>query len=301
MKHLTNGIIDITVDEHGAELHSIRKNDVEYLWKGDPTYWGRHSPVLFPIVGSLWNKKMHVDDRIYQMGQHGFARDMDFMLVSQTETSITYRLVSDGDTHDKYPWEFQLDITYRLEGQQVLVIWEVQNTSAREMYFQIGAHPAFNYPDFETGSELKGWFTFGKGGKKPEKLDYILIGEKGCADIGKHYPMPLEKTELSGLGGSAMPLGLHSFDKDALILEDSQVDTVTLHRPDGSPWLKLQFDAPLVGLWSPAGKDAPFVCIEPWYGRCDRVGYVGEFKDRDHVFHLAPDQVFRSQYSIELL
>ena len=301
MKHLTNGIIEIDVDEHGAELHGIRKNGVDYLWQGDPTFWGRHSPVLFPIVGSLWEKKMHVENRIYQMGQHGFARDMDFMLFSQEEDSITYRLVSDGETHDKYPWEFQLDITYKLEGQKVLVIWEVENTSGREMFFQIGAHPAFYYPDFKEENDLKGWFTLSKNGKQVENIQHILIGEKGCADVDHHYLLPLEKTELPGLGGLAQRLDLHSFDKDAFIIEDSQVDTVTLHKPEGQPWLRLHFDAPLVGLWSPVGKNAPFVCIEPWYGRCDRVGYNGEFKDRDHMNHLEPDEVFRSTYTIELL
>ncbi len=301
MRQLTNGIIDLKVDEHGAELHSIRKNGVEYLWQGDPTFWGRHSPVLFPIVGSLWNKKMHVEGRTYQMGQHGFARDMDFLLVSQEENSITYRLTSDGETHDKFPWEFQLDITYRLEGQKVIVIWEVTNTSAREMFFQIGAHPAFYYPGFRPESELKGWFTLSKNGKQIEDIDYILIGEKGCADIEKHYPLPLEKTDLPGLGGLAQRLDQHSFDNDAFIIEGSQVDTVTLHSPEGQPWLRLHFDAPLVGLWSPCKNNAPFVCIEPWYGRCDRMGYTGEFKDRDHINRLAPENSFRCEYSIEVM
>ena len=98
-----------------------------------------------------------------------------------------------------------------------------------------------------------------------------------------------------------LPIDTSSFDRDAFIIEDSQVGKVTLHRQDGTPWLALSFDAPLVGLWSPPGKNAPFVCIEPWYGRCDRVGFDGQFVDRDWVNVLSPGDTFHGEYSIEIL
>ena len=143
MVTLGNDIITVSVKEHGAELCSIRKGEVEYLWQADPAFWGRHSPVLFPIVGSVWDKKYRVDGREFELGQHGFARDMDFTLMNKTDTEIRFRLESDEDTLKKYPWPFVLEIAYRLEGSKIHVIWKVMNPGKEDMYFQIGAHPAF--------------------------------------------------------------------------------------------------------------------------------------------------------------
>ena len=123
MQTLTNGILTVNVKEHGAELSSIIKNGTEYLWQADPAFWGRHSPVLFPIVGSVWEARYRVDGKEYALGQHGFARDMDFELVSRTDAEARFRLVSNQDTLKKYPWPFVLEIAYRLHGDSIDVIW----------------------------------------------------------------------------------------------------------------------------------------------------------------------------------
>ena len=156
------------------------------------------------------------------------------------------------------------------------------------MPFQIGAHPAFYYPDYDPQTKERGFFSFDRS----EGIEYILISEKGCAETGVKYPMELKDGKL--------PLDTSSFDRDAFIIEDSQVKKVTLHRQDGTPWLSMSFDAPLVGLWSPPGKNAPFICIEPWYGRCDRAHFQGEYKDKDWVNTLAPGEKFSSVYTIEV-
>lgn len=288
MVTLGNNIITVSVKEHGAELCSIRKGGVEYLWQADPAFWARHSPVLFPIVGSVWEGKFRVDGKEYAMGQHGFARDMDFTLVSQTDTEVRYRLESSEETLVKYPWPFVLEIAYRVHDNKVDVIWEVTNPGDKDMPFQIGAHPAFYYPDYDPQTKDRGFFSF----DRLEGIEYILISEKGCAETGVKYPMELKDGKL--------PLDTSSFDRDAFIIEDSQVGKVTLHRQDGTPWLSLSFDAPLVGLWSPPGKNAPFICIEPWYGRCDRAHYEGEYKDKDWMNVLAPGERFSSVYTIEV-
>ena len=106
MQTLKNEMLTIQVSEHGAELQSIRKDDYEYLWQGNPEYWGRRSPVLFPIVGSVWEKCFRVDGKVYEMGQHGFARDCDFELMDKTDNSLTYILKSSNDTKEKYPFDF---------------------------------------------------------------------------------------------------------------------------------------------------------------------------------------------------
>lgn len=289
MKTLKNDVLAIAVKDHGAELCSIRKGDVEYLWQADPAFWARHSPVLFPIVGSVWEGRYRVEAKEYMMGQHGFARDMEFTLVECTESEVRYRLESSEDTLAKYPWPFVLHITYRLRGNCIDVIWELSNPSDCRMPFQIGAHPAFYYPDYDINTEDRGFFSFDKA----DGIEYILIKEKGCADPEVKYPLPLKDGRL--------PIDTSSFDRDAFIIEDSQVGKVTLHRQDGTPWLALSFDAPLVGLWSPPGKNAPFVCIEPWYGRCDRAGFEGQFVDRDWVNVLQAGETFRGGYTIEIL
>ena len=331
METLTNGELTVKVSGHGAELCSIMKEGKEYLWQADPAFWKRHSPVLFPIVGSLWNGKCRFDGQEYAMSQHGFARDMDFSLLSLTENEVKYRLVSDEGTMARYPFPFVLEIGYRLDGNKVTVLWSVTNPGEKEMHFQIGAHPAFFYPDFDPETSGRGFFLLerrknvGTGScgphdavpfadEKVRTLEYVLIKEKGCADPDRKYPLAaLSEADIDAFPaetavnlwhqsgkGLILPLDIHTFDNDALIFEDGQISKVTLLTASGRPCLRLSFDAPLVGLWSPVAKNAPFVCIEPWYGRCDRAGYEGEFSGRDWMQHLAPGQTFSAEYTIEI-
>ena len=290
MHTLKNEILTVQVKEHGAELASIRKGSVEYLWQADPMFWGRHSPVLFPIVGSVWEKRYRVDGREFELGQHGFARDMDFTMVEGSEDEVRYRLESTEDTLKKYPWPFVLEIAYRLHGNMIDVIWEVSNPGNEDMYFQIGAHPAFNYPDYDPQTMERGFLSFDRN----EGLECIRIKEKGCVDAETLYPLDVPADGL-------LPLTRETFDKiDTIMLQDGQIGSVALYRTDRTPWLKLSFEAPVVGIWSPPGKNAPFICLEPWYGRCDRAGYEGDYRDRDWVNLLAPGERFSSVYTIEI-
>lgn len=289
MTILSNDILTVEVSAHGAELQSIRKGDVEYLWQGDPAFWGRRSPVLFPIVGSVWESRYRVGGKEYQLGQHGFARDMDFTMVSSSQTEVRYRLESSEDTLAKYPYPFVLEIAYRLHGNSLDVVWEVMNPSDGDTYFQIGAHPAFFYPDYDPEKSGRGFFTFDRN----EGLECIRIKEKGCVDAETKWP--LEMTE------GRLKLEKDTFDAiDTIMLQDSQIKRVNMFREDGTPWLSLSFDAPVTGIWSPPGKVAPFICIEPWYGRCDRVGYEGEYSEKDWVNRLSPGEKFESVYTIEI-
>ena len=292
---LTNGQVSIAVSADGAELCSLRKGEKEYLWQADPIYWKRHSPVLFPIVGSVWENRYRIAHKEFALSQHGFARDMEFRLLSQTEQEVWYELTENEQTLSKYPFAFSLQIGYRLEGSSVEVLWKVTNPASRNggctMPFQIGAHPAFYFPDYETEPSHRGYFSFGGA----RNLNYILISAKGCVDAGTHYSLSLDEEGL-------MPLDVHSFDRDAFILEDGQVKEVTLHDVNRCPVLRLRFpSAPLVGLWSPPDKNAPFVCIEPWYGRCDRAGFEGDYTEKDWVQLLKPDEIFEGGYTIDLL
>ena len=293
METLQNEHIRISVKEHGAELSSIINlaTGEEMLWQGDPAYWKRQSPVLFPIVGSVWNNRYTYNGESFAMSQHGFARDMDFTLVSKTDNAVLFELQSNEVTKQLHPADFVLQIGYELQGNTVKVIWNVKNCGNSEMHFQIGAHPAFNYRGFNPNAETQGYFSL-----LPIDRTYRLstITEKGC--------ICNETTEVKYDEYCIIPITKETFNNDALILEDSQTSNVTLLDANRTPYLRLVFDAPVVGLWSPAKNAyAPFVCIEPWYGRCDRVGYEGEFTDRDWMLHLNPNESFKTSYNIEIL
>ena len=290
MHTLKNNVLTVQVKEHGAELASIRKGETEYLWQADPAFWGRHSPVLFPIVGSVWEKRYRVGETEYEMGQHGFARDMDFTMVVASATEVRYRLEYSEETLKRYPFPFVLEIAYRLDGNKVDVIWEVSNPGTHDLYFQIGAHPAFYYPDYDPQTSERGFLSFDRS----EGLECIRLKEKGCVDAVTKYAFDIPEDGL-------FPLKRETFDViDTIMLQDGQIGSVTLHRADRSPWLSLKFDAPVVGIWSPPTKNAPFICLEPWYGRCDRAGYEGDYRDKDWINRLAPGERFSSVYSIEI-
>ena len=213
---------------------------------------------------------------------------MDFTLIDEAENELRFALESTPDTLRAYPFPFLLEIGYRLEGNKVEVLWRVKNTGDKTMHFQIGAHPAFLYPNYEVDQPDRGYFAF----DVKKDLVYRALVEKGCVgDVVR--PVPLDADGL-------LPLNIHTFDIDTFILEDSQIKRVDLLDVEKRPYLSLTFTAPVVGLWSPPTRNAPFVCIEPWYGRCDRVDYTGEYKDRDWVWHLEPGELFDASYTIEI-
>lgn len=287
MEQLKNEKLTIKVKEHGAELCSITDcKGKEYLWQADPAFWKRHSPVLFPIVGSVWNGEFKAEGKTYKMSQHGFARDTDFTLVSKTENEVWFALDSNDTTIEAYPYRFRLEIGYRLEGNAIKVMWKVGNKDNKEIFFQIGAHPAFYYPNYGEDGE-RGYFRF----DVKDSFRYLKIGEKACASLVEH------KQELDG---HDLRLDIHTFDIDTFIVHDSQLKSVALLDKNKSPYLSLYFNAPVVGLWSPPTKNAPFVCIEPWYGRCDRENFTGEFRERDNVNALKQGETFSASYDIRI-
>ena len=291
MQTLKNETLTVEVSEHGAELQSIRKGSYEYLWQGDPTFWGRRSPVLFPIVGSVWEKRFRVDGEVYEMGQHGFARDMDFELVSATETELWYKLESTEDTLKAYPWPFVLEIGYKLSGASLEVLWKVTNPGESEMFFQIGAHPAFNYPGYDPETADRGYLAF----DKTEGLERVGFKEKGCVDPESACPLTLGEDGL-------LPIRSETFDSiDTIVLQDNQVHKVAFFKPDHSPYLTVTFDAPVVAIWSPPKRNAPFFCIEPWFGLADYDDFEGELPEKDGIEMLPASGVFNCAFTVKVL
>ena len=146
MNKLENDFLIIETSKSGAELTRIfsKALNKEILWNGDSKYWGRHSPILFPIVGRLKDNETIIDNKVYNMTQHGFARDMNFELINTTDNSITYKLTSSEETKEVYPYDFNLFIIYTINNEKINVKWKIENIDNKEIYFSIGAHPAFN-------------------------------------------------------------------------------------------------------------------------------------------------------------
>ena len=255
MKTVSNQELTIRVSEHGAELSSIVANATgkEYLWQADPAFWKRHSPVLFPIVGSVWNTEYRNEGTVYPLSQHGFARDMDFTLIAEAENELRFALESTPDTLRAYPFPFLLEIGYRLEGNKVEVLWRVKNTGDKTMHFQIGAHPAFLYPNYEVDQPDRGYFAF----DVKKDLVYRALVEKGCVgDVVR--PVPLD---VDGL----LPLNIHVNTQElnkilreeiaALLTENNTVDSDDFTVPEGKkPYVIMVVGVNGVGKTTTIGK-----------------------------------------------
>lgn len=284
---LENNMLKVTINHFGAELSGIvrKESGVEYMWNADERFWKRSAPVLFPFVGSLKNKEFLYGGKAYPMGQHGFARDMEFSLVSNDGEQAWFSLSSDETTFEKYPFAFTLEIGYVLEGNSLKVIWKVVNEDDKQMHFSIGGHPAFMCPLDGEGKQTDYFIEF----DTDKDLTYSKLSDNGL----------VYKTDnVLATNGGKMQVTEHLFDEDALVIEGGQAKKVSLCKPDGSPYLTVDFDAPLFGLWSPAKKNAPFICIEPWYGRCDAEEFNGTLEEREYGNTLEAGEEFTAEYRI---
>lgn len=290
MHLLQNNVLKVSIAPKGAEIQSLFNltNKTEYLWQADPTIWGRHAPVLFPIVGQIENNCYRIDGQEYHLSQHGFARDQEFRVMAKTKTSITLELSSNPQTKKVYPYDFKLQIGYQLMHNQLKINYSVQNKSTDALPFSIGAHPGFRVPLFKNQKFEDYYFEF----EKEETLDRILF-DKGLLS-GKIETRYLDKTKI-------IPLSQKLFEKDALIFKGCISDYIVLKNHKNKGVLKVTIAGfPYLGLWSPPGKNASFVCIEPWYGIADTRGAAKDFKDKEGRIHLNKNDRFDCSYGFEV-
>ncbi|MTV81179.1 aldose 1-epimerase family protein [Lactobacillus sp. CRM56-3] len=290
MIELKNDALRVQINEHGAELSSVMSVDdhLEYLWQADPKFWGRHAPILFPIVGRLKDDQYRLNGQTYHMTQHGFARDMDFMVVEHEDDHAVFQLNATAETKAKYPFDFDLRVTFELDEHTLSVHYTVTNPSSDEtLPFSIGGHPAFNVPLIPE----EGGFENYSVTVAPKKT-YPQIPLNGPYNDVQHEKM-LNLT-------TPMVLDHDLFDRDALILDLDHVETTLLlstQLNDHGVALTLQ-NAPYVGIWSPYPKRAPFVCLEPWWGIADNVNADGEFLNKMSLQLAAPQSAFNAGYQI---
>jgi len=278
---ISNSILNASIKHAGAELFSLKDNqNKEYIWEGNPDFWGKHSPVLFPIVGTLKNNTYTIDKKEYQLSRHGFARDMEFKLVEKTQNSAVFSLESNEETLKKYPFEFELQLIYTLEKTSLNIEYIVINKGETKMPFSIGAHPAIALPEnFESYS-----FKF----EKEEPLKYNLLENDLISN----------KTETLKTTGNIVPLNYSLFENDALVFKTLESNSLTILE-NNKPYVQVDFeDFPSLGIWT---KDqAPFVCIEPWFGYSDTADNSGYLFEKEGILVLEADQSFHSQFSIKI-
>jgi galactose mutarotase-like enzyme len=288
MEQIKNNHLTLTFSTLGAELQSIMDADgKEYLWQADPAFWNRHSPLLFPIVCGLWEDSYRLQGKEYRLGRHGFARDTEFKVIAKGDSQVIFALHDSPETMNDYPFHFNLSVSYKLRDNKVHVVWHVENTDDKPIFFQIGGHPAFNVPGLLPGEPLKGRLKFDNA--EPIRL-FGNIG--GCIDKGRREQVETED--------GVWAFTQESFKDDAVIFDHSQIKHVELLNPNGEAEVTLDFKTPAVGIWSPYGKEAPFVCIEPWYGIHDWAEYDGDFRDKHLMNKLLPGASFMSEYVITI-
>ena len=279
---ISNSNLTAKLNHLGAELFSLKNyENKEYIWEGNPAFWGKHSPVLFPIVGTLKNNLFHYKESEYHLSRHGFAREMEFELVEKSEESATFSLNSSIESKKVYPFDFELQICYSLEGNKLNIDYKVINKNDFIMPFSIGAHPAFALP-------------------KPFE-NYALLFESN--EILTSYE--LENDLLSDncttikIIDNQIPLTYSLFEKDALIFKKLKSKSITILE-NQNPLLRVRFDDfPNLGIWTKS--NAPFLCIEPWLGYSDTIRSTGNILEKEGIQLLEAKKSLNCNFNIEIL
>lgn len=279
---ISNSNLTAQINHFGAELFSLQnRSKKEYIWEGNPVFWGKHSPVLFPIVGTLKNNSFHYKESEYHLSRHGFARELAFELIEKNENSATFSLLSSEETKKVYPFDFELQICYSLDENKLNIDYKVINKNDSIMPFSIGAHPAFAL-------------------EKPFE-DYTLAFEH--AEILTSYELEndllSDKSTTIKMNDNQVPLTYSLFDKDALIFKKLQSKSITILE-NQNPLLRVQFyDFPNLGIWTK--NNAPFLCIEPWLGYSDTFDSSGNILEKEGIQLLEAKKSLESNFSIEIL
>jgi galactose mutarotase-like enzyme len=287
LEHYTigNGSLCAIIKQAGAELCSLKDaRDHELIWQAGPA-WPRHAPILFPIVGRLKNDTLHVRGKSYPMKQHGFARDLDFVLTETSPQSCTLSLHDSAATHAQYPFAFALDVTFTVQDRHLAIVYEVTNRGHEPMPASIGAHPAFNWPLVHGTDKASHTLVF----SAPETAPIRRVTDGLVRP--QLYPTPVV--------GRTLALSEDLFVEDAVIFERLASRSLR-YAPSGHPEIEFSWQGfRELGVWSKAG-GAPFVCLEPWYGFASPADFDGEFADKPGLMHLAPGEMRTFSHRIGL-
>lgn len=278
---LQNDQLSAEINLHGAELIFLgKKSGPNVLWSKQTDHWNRVAPNLFPIVGRLVNDSYTFKGESYPLTQHGFARDKQFEVVEQTENSVRLHLISDTESMDVYPFSFVFDVHYSLTENGIRISYETQNTGTETMFYSVGGHPAFQL-------------------EEPLENYYLEFD----SDI------QLEREELSGsyfsgetiYYGVSNQLGLSDelFENDAFVMKDLVFHSVSLKNTHGKTLVQMNCNSwTALGIWTK--KDAPFLCIEPWWGWADDFNSNGKLEEKAGIRRLNSGETERLSYELKM-
>lgn len=277
---LSNTKISASINTIGAELSRLEKNNKNYIWTIDEAFWNKTSPILFPIVGRLKNDSYTFKNKSYALPRHGFARNFDFKIESQTENSVIFSLESNAETLQQFPFEFELKMEYRLTENGLEIAYLVSNKSNEVMPFSIGAHPAFAIDNAFDNYSL----VFNQSEKM---ISHQLENEQFDGSF----------REIEAKNGK-INLDYSLFEKDALVFKELKSNEITLQY-NNEFVLKMSFEGfPYLGIWTKP--NAPFLCIEPWCGLADNMNHNGNIEEKEGINFLKPQAFFSRTIKIEL-
>lgn len=288
---LKNECLTVSVNSLGAEVVSIKDNcGRELWWNGDPAFWKGHSPILFPACGGLWNGEYSLDGKVYMMPKHGFAKGMEFVAegdvaVCDGGCSLSLTTEDNEETRKCFPFRWRLTLTYTLRGEQLECEAVVRNMGDATMHYQIGGHPAIALPDFDMAREgdmngIVGYLspTNLTASRPVNGVSVVRAGEQGCWGPERFHV----KMNENGL----IPICVETFCNEALIFDGCQFYGMDVYRADGTtPLAQVYFDAPVCLVWQMTDLLCPYVCIEPWFGLCDRQGWSMPLDYRPYSQH----------------
>ncbi|MEO6906065.1 MAG: aldose 1-epimerase family protein [Ginsengibacter sp.] len=285
MIQIKNDHLVITINEKGAELQSVKLNNLEYLWQADRVYWGKHAPVLFPIVGELKDGKYIFDNKEYHLSRHGFARDKMFEAKQTGDSSAIFTLQSNEETLAVYPFQFIFRIQYEIKQNALYCTYIVQNVNEEDMYFSVGGHPAIRVPLNDSLSYTEYTLAFEKDSTLKR---FLLIN--GLTNGTSETIILVDKK---------LHLRSSLFYNDAIVLKHINSNQVTLYSDKDPHGVKFMFEGfPYFGIWS--AKDAPFICLEPWCGIADNIQHDYQLKNKEGINQLAAGATWKRTWGIEL-
>ena len=274
------------IDPQGAQLSLLKDGALDLLWDGNPALWAGRAPILFPIVGALVGGSYRLGTETYHLSRHGFARGKAFSIVDTSPSNALFRLSADDATLQVYPFRFELDVQFAIDGATLSVTTTVRNQGTEDMPASVGYHPGFRWPLPYDQPRASHFIEFDVDEPEPVRR----IGTDGLLT-----PMP----QPTPVAGRRLVLDDSLFKDDVLIFDRLKSRSVT-YGSDAGPCIRVSFpDAPYLGVWSKPG--APFVCIEPWHGITDPQGFTGEFQDKPGVFMLAAGESMSTTMGITLL
>ena len=278
---ICSGDLTATVDSMGAQLVSLTCAGAEYLWQGDPKFWPRRAPVLFPIVGCLKNDEAMSAAGPVHLKRHGLARTNEHSIVERSESSVTFQLDSDEATRELYPFDFRLNMTYSTDGTSLAQRFAVTNTGDVDLPFTLGGHPAFNVP--MPGAEGERFDDYALVFAERWSPEVPVIDERGLHDFGRMTRLMDNDREL--------PLSHELIERHAtLVFHDVPKNRVTLVGTRSNHGVELEFDGfDYLGVWT-ASPEAPFLAVEPWHGCATAYDESDRFEDKRSTITLAPGE-----------